>query len=73
MTKTPSYDTLVTMPNIIVTTDDVVSIQDAAKELKVARLTIYRWIKASKIISIKFGGFLFIPKSEIERLQHGND
>lgn len=52
-----------------VTTSDLFSIAQAAKELSVARLTIYRWIKASKIISVRFGGFLFIPKSEVERLK----
>ena len=51
-----------------VTTADLLSIAQAAEELKVARLTVYRWIKASKIVSVRFGGFLFIPRSEIERL-----
>ena len=51
-----------------VTTKDLLSIAQAAKELKVARLTVYRWIKASKLISVRFGGFLFIPKSEVDRL-----
>ena len=54
---------------IRVTTSDLISVQDAAKELERPRLTIYRWINAGKIISIKLGGILFIPKSEIERLK----
>lgn len=54
---------------IRVTTSDLVSVQDAAKELGRPRLTIYRWIDAGKIISIKLGGILFIPTSEVERLK----
>jgi len=55
---------------IRVTTSDLVSVQDAAKELGRPRLTIYRWIDAGKIISIRLGGILFIPKSEVERLRN---
>ncbi len=54
---------------VTVTTSDLLSIAQAAKELGVHRITLYRWIKAKKIISARFGGFLFIPKSEIERLK----
>ncbi|MBA7581116.1 hypothetical protein ES708_23016 [subsurface metagenome] len=54
---------------IKVITSDLVSVQDAAKELKRPRLTIYRWIEAGKIIGIKLGGILFIPVSEVERLK----
>jgi len=32
-------------------------------------MTIYRWVEAGKIIGIKLGGVLFIPVSEVERLQ----
>ena len=53
---------------IRITTSDLVSVQDAAKELGRPRLTIYRWIDAGKIIGIKLGGILFIPTSEVERL-----
>ncbi len=55
---------------IRVTTSDLVSVQDAAKELGRPRLTVYRWIDAGKIISIKLGGILFIPTSEVERLKN---
>ena len=55
---------------IRVTTSDLVSVQDAAKELGRPRLTIYRWIDAGKIFSIKLGGILFIPTSEVERLKN---
>ncbi|GAI82693.1 unnamed protein product [marine sediment metagenome] len=57
------------MKEITVTTNDLMSVQDAAKVLNRHRYQIYRWIDAGKIISIKLGGILFIPKSEIERLK----
>jgi len=31
-------------------------------------MTIYRWVDAGKILGIKLGGILFIPKSEVQRL-----
>ncbi|GAI59374.1 unnamed protein product [marine sediment metagenome] len=55
---------------IRVTTDDLVSVADAAKILGRPRLTIYRWKDAGKIVGIKLGGIIFIPKSEIERLKN---
>ena len=58
------------MKQIIVTTDDLLSVQDAAKMLGRPRLTIYRWISAGKITSIKLGGILYIPKSEVEKLKY---
>ena len=52
-----------------VTTDDLSSVADAAKELGRPRITIYRWIEAGKIVGIKLGGILFIPREEVERLK----
>jgi len=31
---------------------------------------LYRWIEANKLIAITFGGILFVPKSEVERLKN---
>jgi excisionase family DNA binding protein len=52
---------------IKVRTDDLVSVAQAAKALGKPRLTIYRWIDAGKIVGIKLGGILYIPKTEIEK------
>lgn len=41
----------------------------AAKQLGVNRITIWRWIKAGKLNVQKFGSVVFIPKVEIELLQ----
>lgn len=54
---------------IKVTTDDLMSVQDAAKELGRPRLAVYRMIERGDIIGIKLGGILFIPTSEVERLK----
>lgn len=54
---------------IRVTTDDLVSVADAARALGRPKMTIYRWVDASKIVGIKLGGMLFIPKTEVERLK----
>jgi excisionase family DNA binding protein len=52
---------------IKVRTDDLVSVAQAAKALGKPRLTIYRWIGAKKMIGIKLGGILYVPKTEIEK------
>lgn len=51
-----------------VTTDDVLSISQAAKALNITRMTIYRWLHAGKIIAIKLGSERYILKTEIERI-----
>jgi len=53
---------------IRVTTSDLVSVADAATTLGRTKMTIYRWVDAGKILGIKLGGILFIPKSEVQRL-----
>jgi len=57
---------------IKVTTDDLLSVQEAGKQLRRPRITIYRWIGKNKIAWVRFGGILFIPRSEVERLQKEN-
>lgn len=48
---------------------DLMSVQDAAKLLGRPRVTIYRWIDSGKILSVRLGGVIFIPLSEVERLK----
>jgi len=48
-------------------TDDFLSVGKAAKALGTSRWSVYRWIEAQKIIAVKVGGMLFVPKSEVER------
>ena len=56
------------MPEITVNTDDLLSVLDAARVLGRPRITIYRWVERGKINSIKLGGILFIPRTEVEKL-----
>ncbi len=55
---------------IKVETTDLISIQQAAKELGRPRATVYRWAEKDKIITIRLGGILFVPTSEIKRLKN---
>ena len=54
---------------INITTSDLLTVQEAATRLRKPRLTIYRWVKANKILGVKLGGILYISKSEVERLE----
>ena len=53
---------------ITVESADLISIQQSAKMLGKPRSTIYRWVGNGRIIAIRLGGILFVPRSEIERL-----
>ncbi|GAI83698.1 unnamed protein product [marine sediment metagenome] len=53
-----------------VLTDDFVTVPEAAKQIGKPKVTLYRWIEANKLIAVTFGGILFIPKSEVERLKN---
>ena len=46
------------------------TVRQAAKQIGVHFTTVYRWIDAGTILNINFGGILFIPKSEVERLKN---
>lgn len=54
---------------IIIETNDLISIQQFAKELSMPRATVYRWAERGRVITIRLGGILFIPRSEVERLK----
>lgn len=57
------------MTEVTLKSTDLINITAAALELRVCRMTIYRWVKEGKILAVKFGKSTFIPKSEIERLK----
>ena len=67
------FATLVTVMDkskqITVTTDDVLTIGDAAKELGIARMTLYRWINSGKALALILGGVTFLPRNELVRLK----
>lgn len=58
------------MAEIKFLTDDLLTVPKAAKQLGRPKMTLYRWIDAGKIMTIKLGGILFIPKTEVERLKN---
>jgi len=49
----------------------VLSARDAAREIGVHFTTIYRWVLAGEIVYITFGGSIFIPSLEVERIKKG--
>ena len=53
-----------------VVTDGFVTVPEAARQLGKPKMTLYRWIEANKLITVTFGGILFVPKSEVERLKN---
>jgi len=57
------------MTKIEIKTDDLMSVPQAAKALGRPKITLYRWIERGKIIAIKLGDVLFIPKKEVDRLK----
>ena len=59
-----------TLGEIKVQSEDIVTVPEAAKQLGKPKMTLYRWIDAKKIICFKLGGILFIPISEVERLKN---
>jgi len=44
-------------------------VPEAAKIIGKPKMTLYRWIRAGKVINVSFGDILFIPKSEVDRLK----
>jgi len=58
------------VPEITIDTRDLVSVKDTASILNCHRYQIYRWVNGKKLIGVKLGGVLFIPRTEVERLQN---
>ena len=54
--------------NITISVQDALSYKDAARELGITTMTLWRWVRDGKIIAIRLGRYKFIPLSEIERL-----
>lgn len=54
---------------IVVTTEDVVTVPRAAKELGVHHTTIYRWIEKGKIRPFRIGDQVFITVDDLKALK----
>lgn len=63
--------TIVTMSNreAKISSEDVLSVPAAAKELGKAKMTLYRWIRKGQLLVIRLGGKPWVPLSEVHRLK----
>ncbi len=57
------------MVKIIIDMPDLYDTNEAARELGIGYATVYRWIKAGKLIPVRVDKRTLIPKSEVERLK----
>jgi len=48
---------------------ELYTVPEAEKKLGKTHVTLYRWIAADKLIAVRLGGILFIPRSEIDRIK----
>jgi excisionase family DNA binding protein len=51
-----------------ISTEDLMTVPQAAKAIKIHFATLYRWIDAGTVLTVDFGGITFVPKSEVDRL-----
>jgi len=49
---------------------DVLTVAAAAEEIGIHHATLYRWAEAAKVAFVRFGGIMFIPVTEVERLKN---
>lgn len=57
------------MTKLMVDTEELYPPNEAANLIGIGIATLWRWIKKDKLTSLRLSGRIFIPKSEIERLQ----
>jgi predicted DNA-binding transcriptional regulator AlpA len=60
---------------VMLSPENAMQILDVRLGITVGRSTFYRWIQTGRFFSIKLGGKIFVPLSEIEtvvqKLSHG--
>ena len=61
---------LAIMPKIVVDTDEIYELKEAADLLQIGIATLFRWMRNGKIVPLRISGRTFIPKSEVERLKN---
>ena len=54
---------------ITLTSDDILSIPQAAQFLGVHFTTIYRWIKRGEVRPFRIGGQVFLERADVEALK----
>ena len=60
---------LAIVTKIVIETDEVYELNEAATLLQIGIATLFRWMRDGKVVPFKLGGRTFIPKSEVERLK----
>lgn len=48
---------------------DVLTVNKASEEIGIHHVTLYKWINEGKVAFVRFGGLMFIPVREVERLR----
>lgn len=69
LTSLDEYDTNCIMMDSIINMNHLYKPAEAAQLIGIGYATIYRWIKAGKLIPVKIAGHTLIPKNEIDRLK----
>ena len=59
------------MTRIVVDTNEVLTLDEAARELGIGIATVFRWLKSGKLVPFRWDGRTYIPRSEIDRLRKG--
>lgn len=57
------------MSKVLIDLDDLVGMEEAAKQIGIGIATAWRWVKSGKMVKVPIAGRTLIPKSEIERLK----
>ena len=51
------------------TRGEVLTVNAASEEIGIHHATLYRWAEADKVAFVRFGGIMFIPVTEVQRLK----
>ena len=52
---------------------EVLTVNAASEEIGIHHATLYRWAEAGKVAFVRFGGIMFIPVTEVQRLKKEKD
>ena len=58
-----------TMTEVTITTGDLLTPEQAAEMLNVHLVTVYRWIKAERLMNCILGGRVFVLTSQVKKIK----
>ena len=61
---------LTIMAKIVIETDEVYKLEDAAAQINIGIATLFRRMRKGEIVPLRLGGRTYITKSEIERVRN---